>query len=163
MPGDYNRFLPTYVPVPVELPSRATAGMLILHLNAALILCKNVLVRKCCIHTFIQIRSPCMGLLFQEFSSCEHVTLYLQVISCTLTCIDSIDTWPSMHIEYLTTVTVTSQVSLGKMTIDIYKYIIIFAIIISAFTAGLARFYQYYDGMVYEDEFGMKTVQVTID
>uniref|UniRef100_A0A2H1W321 SFRICE_007723 n=1 Tax=Spodoptera frugiperda TaxID=7108 RepID=A0A2H1W321_SPOFR len=52
------------------------------------------------------------------------------------------------------------QVSLGKMTIDIYKYIIIFAIIISAFTAGLARFYQYYDGMVYEDEFGMKTVQV---
>lgn len=47
------------------------------------------------------------------------------------------------------------------MTIDIYKYIIIFAIIISAFTAGLARFYQYYDGMVYEDEFGMKTVQVT--
>nr|XP_021200730.2 short transient receptor potential channel 4 [Helicoverpa armigera] len=53
------------------------------------------------------------------------------------------------------------QVSLGKMTIDIYKYIIIFAIIISAFTAGLARFYQYYDGMVYEDEFGMKTVQVS--
>ncbi|KAJ8734114.1 hypothetical protein PYW07_014665 [Mythimna separata] len=53
------------------------------------------------------------------------------------------------------------QVSLGKMTIDIYKYILIFAIIISAFTAGLARFYQYYDGMVYEDEFGMKTVQVS--
>lgn len=52
------------------------------------------------------------------------------------------------------------QVSLGKMTIDIYKYIIVFAIIISAFAAGLARFYQYYDGMVYEDEFGMKTVQV---
>lgn len=101
-----------------------------------------------------------MGLLFQEFSSCEHVTLYLQVI---LVVLDSIDTRPSMHIEYLTTVTVTSQVSLGKMTIDIYKYIIIFAIIISAFTAGLARFYQYYDGMVYEDEFGMKTVQVTID
>ncbi|XP_075990902.1 short transient receptor potential channel 4-like [Anticarsia gemmatalis] len=53
------------------------------------------------------------------------------------------------------------QVSLGKMTIDIYKYIIVFAIIISAFAAGLARFYQYYDGMVYEDEFGMKTVQVS--
>ncbi|XP_049888052.1 short transient receptor potential channel 4-like [Pectinophora gossypiella] len=53
------------------------------------------------------------------------------------------------------------QVSLGKMTIDIYKYIIVFTIIISAFAAGLARFYQYYDGMVYEDEFGMKTVQVS--
>ncbi|CAB3237140.1 unnamed protein product [Arctia plantaginis] len=53
------------------------------------------------------------------------------------------------------------QVSLGKMTIDIYKYIIVFAIIISAFAAGLARFYQYYEGMVYEDEFGMKTVQVS--
>lgn len=46
------------------------------------------------------------------------------------------------------------------MTIDIYKYIIVFTIIISAFAAGLARFYQYYDGMVFEDEFGMKTVQV---
>lgn len=29
-----------------------------------------------------------------------------------------------------------------------------------AFAAGLARFYQYYEGMVYEDQFGMKTVQV---
>ncbi|KAJ0181108.1 hypothetical protein K1T71_003193 [Dendrolimus kikuchii] len=53
------------------------------------------------------------------------------------------------------------QVSLGKMTIDIYKYGIVFAIIICAFAAGLARLYQYYDGMVYEDEFGMKTVQVS--
>ncbi|XP_053601488.1 short transient receptor potential channel 5-like isoform X2 [Plodia interpunctella] len=53
------------------------------------------------------------------------------------------------------------QVSLGKMTIDIYKYTIVFAIIISAFTAGLARLYQYYDGMVYEDDFGVKTVQVS--
>ncbi|KAI5642529.1 ion transport protein domain-containing protein [Phthorimaea operculella] len=53
------------------------------------------------------------------------------------------------------------QVSLGKMTIDIYKYIIVFTIIISAFAAGLARFYQYYEGMVYEDEFGMKTVQLS--
>ncbi|XP_028164325.1 short transient receptor potential channel 4-like [Ostrinia furnacalis] len=53
------------------------------------------------------------------------------------------------------------QVSLGKMTIDIYKYAIVFTIIISAFAAGLARFYQYYDGMVYEDEFGVKTVQVS--
>lgn len=49
---------------------------------------------------------------------------------------------------------------MGKMTIDIYKYIIVFTIIISAFAAGLARFYQYYNGMVYEDEFGLKTVQV---
>ncbi|GBP12134.1 Short transient receptor potential channel 5 [Eumeta japonica] len=47
------------------------------------------------------------------------------------------------------------------MTIDIYKYTIVFAIIISAFAAALARFYQYYDGMVFEDEFGMKTVQVS--
>ncbi|RVE54343.1 hypothetical protein evm_000828 [Chilo suppressalis] len=53
------------------------------------------------------------------------------------------------------------QVSLGKMTIDIYKYIIVFTIIISAFATGLARLYQYYDGMVYEDEFGVKTVQVS--
>lgn len=48
------------------------------------------------------------------------------------------------------------------MTIDIYKYIIVFTIIISAFAAGLARFYQYYNGMVYEDKFGMKTVQVIL-
>ncbi|XP_073942520.1 short transient receptor potential channel 4-like isoform X2 [Choristoneura fumiferana] len=53
------------------------------------------------------------------------------------------------------------QVSLGKMTVDIYKYLTVFAIIISAFAAGLTRFYQYYDGMVYEDEAGMKTVQVS--
>ncbi|XP_026323634.1 short transient receptor potential channel 6-like isoform X2 [Hyposmocoma kahamanoa] len=53
------------------------------------------------------------------------------------------------------------QVSLGKMTIDIYKYMIVFTIILCAFGAGLARLYQYYDGMVYEDEFGMKTVQVS--
>lgn len=46
------------------------------------------------------------------------------------------------------------------MTVDIYKYLTVFAIIISAFAAGLTRFYQYYDGMVYEDEAGMKTVQV---
>lgn len=46
------------------------------------------------------------------------------------------------------------------MTIDIYKYMIVFTIILCAFGAGLARLYQYYDGMVYEDEFGMKTVQV---
>lgn len=60
------------------------------------------------------------------------------------------------------TVGIFLQVSLGKMTIDIYKYIIVFTIIICAFAAGLARFYQYYDGMVYEDEFGVKTVQVSI-
>lgn len=46
------------------------------------------------------------------------------------------------------------------MTIDIYKYILVFTIIISAFAAGLSRFYQYYKGMVYEDEYGMKTIQV---
>lgn len=71
LPRHYIRFLPTYVPMPVELPSRATTGMLILHLNAALILCKNALVRKCCKHTFIQIRSPSLVLLFQESAQCE--------------------------------------------------------------------------------------------
>ncbi|XP_063545793.1 short transient receptor potential channel 4-like, partial [Cydia strobilella] len=53
------------------------------------------------------------------------------------------------------------QVSLGKMTVDIYQYLKVYAIIISAFAVGLAHFYQYYDGMVYEDEAGMKTVQAS--
>lgn len=39
------------------------------------------------------------------------------------------------------------QVSLGKMTTDFARFAIQFGIIIMAFTAGLCRFYQYYDGM----------------
>ncbi|XP_050426703.1 short transient receptor potential channel 6-like [Adelges cooleyi] len=39
------------------------------------------------------------------------------------------------------------QVSLGKMTTDFSRFAILFGIIILAFTAGLCRLYQYYDGM----------------
>lgn len=39
------------------------------------------------------------------------------------------------------------QVSLGKMTTDFARFAILFGIIILAFTAGLCRFYQYYQGM----------------
>lgn len=52
------------------------------------------------------------------------------------------------------------QISLGKMSADIAKYLTIFAIIILAFSVGLCRFYEYYDGMVQVDESsGIKTVQ----
>ncbi|XP_050426690.1 transient-receptor-potential-like protein [Adelges cooleyi] len=40
------------------------------------------------------------------------------------------------------------QVSLGKMTTDFARFAILFGIIILAFTAGLCRLYQYYDGMI---------------
>lgn len=73
--------------------------------------------------------------------------------------------FPIPHSHYITILFqgyFNFQVSLGKMTVDIYKYITVFAIIICSFAAGLARFYQYYDGMVYQDEFGMKTVQVCL-
>lgn len=53
------------------------------------------------------------------------------------------------------------QISLGKMCADMAKYFTIFAIIIISFTAGLCRFYQYYDGMVQIDENEMKTQQVS--
>lgn len=53
------------------------------------------------------------------------------------------------------------QISLGKMCADMAKYITIFTIIIISFTAGLCRFYQYYDGMVQVDSNGMKTAQVS--
>lgn len=54
------------------------------------------------------------------------------------------------------------QISLGKMSADIAKYITIFTIIILAFSAGLCRFYQYYDGMVQtDDSSGIKTSQVS--
>lgn len=39
------------------------------------------------------------------------------------------------------------QVSLGKMTTDFARFAILFGIIIAAFTAGLCRFYQYYENM----------------
>lgn len=54
------------------------------------------------------------------------------------------------------------QISLGKMGYDMAQFISIFTIIIIAFTAGLCRFYQYYDGMVQTDEAsGLKTQQVS--
>lgn len=53
------------------------------------------------------------------------------------------------------------QISLGKMCADMAKYFIIFTIIIISFSAGLCRFYQYYDGMVQVDENQMKTQQVS--
>ncbi|XP_050302475.1 short transient receptor potential channel 5-like [Anthonomus grandis grandis] len=53
------------------------------------------------------------------------------------------------------------QISLGKMCADMAKYFTIFSIIIISFTAGLCRFYQYYDGMVQVDENDMKTQQVS--
>ncbi|XP_060517765.1 short transient receptor potential channel 4-like [Cylas formicarius] len=53
------------------------------------------------------------------------------------------------------------QISLGKMCADMAKYFVIFAIIIISFTAGLCRFYQYYDGMVQVDENGIKTQQTS--
>lgn len=43
------------------------------------------------------------------------------------------------------------QVSLAKMTSDCLQFIIIFAIVIGSFTAGLCRFYQYYENMVQVD------------
>lgn len=52
------------------------------------------------------------------------------------------------------------QISLGKMSGDMAKYVTIFAITIISFTAGLCRFYQPYSGMVQTDSSGMKTAQV---
>ncbi|KAB0797819.1 hypothetical protein PPYR_08812 [Photinus pyralis] len=52
------------------------------------------------------------------------------------------------------------QISLGKMSADIAKYIGMFTIVIIAFTVGLCNFYQYYAGMVQTDESsGLKTAQ----
>ncbi|XP_057670817.1 short transient receptor potential channel 5-like [Diorhabda carinulata] len=53
------------------------------------------------------------------------------------------------------------QISLGKMCADLAKYIIIFVIVIISFSAGMCRFYQYYDGMVQIDENQIKTQQVS--
>lgn len=53
------------------------------------------------------------------------------------------------------------QISLGKMCADLAKYIMLFIIVIVSFSAGLCRFYQYYDGMVQVDENEIKTEQVS--
>lgn len=54
------------------------------------------------------------------------------------------------------------QISLGKMSADIAKYLTMFCIIIVAFSAGMCKFYQYYEGMVQEDtSSGIKTAQVS--
>ncbi|KAF5298327.1 hypothetical protein FQR65_LT01105 [Abscondita terminalis] len=52
------------------------------------------------------------------------------------------------------------QISLGKMSADIAKYIGLFTIVILSFSVGLCTFYQYYSGMVQTDEAsGIKTAQ----
>jgi hypothetical protein len=52
------------------------------------------------------------------------------------------------------------QVSLGKMTTDFARLAAVFGIIIVAFTAGLCRFYQYYEGMTHVDpDTGYETKQ----
>lgn len=43
------------------------------------------------------------------------------------------------------------QVSLAKMTFDCVQFIIIFAIVLGSFTAGMCRLYDYYDGMAQVD------------
>ncbi|XP_076547129.1 short transient receptor potential channel 4 isoform X2 [Osmia lignaria lignaria] len=54
------------------------------------------------------------------------------------------------------------QLSLGKMFKDVGKFIILFSIIILAFTSGTCRLYQYYDEMVQtDDESKIKTQQVS--
>ncbi|XP_071453244.1 short transient receptor potential channel 1-like [Hetaerina americana] len=54
------------------------------------------------------------------------------------------------------------QVSLGKMTKDLAKFLVIFIVIIISFTAGLCRLYHYYDGMIQTDAAsGQKTSQVS--
>ncbi|CAD6215655.1 GSCOCG00000467001-RA-CDS, partial [Cotesia congregata] len=54
------------------------------------------------------------------------------------------------------------QVTLGKMIQDATKFLLLFCIIIFAFAAGLARLYQYYDGMVQvDDESKIKIQQVS--
>ncbi|KAK9303709.1 hypothetical protein QLX08_004706 [Tetragonisca angustula] len=53
------------------------------------------------------------------------------------------------------------QLSLGQMIKDVVKFIILFSIIIFAFTAGTCRLYQYYEDMVQiDDESKIKTQQI---
>ncbi|XP_050530406.1 short transient receptor potential channel 3-like [Daktulosphaira vitifoliae] len=51
------------------------------------------------------------------------------------------------------------QVSLGRMTTDFARFAILFGIIILAFTAGLCRLYQYYDGMTRKDPNGDRDIE----
>ncbi|XP_017774988.1 PREDICTED: short transient receptor potential channel 4-like [Nicrophorus vespilloides] len=51
------------------------------------------------------------------------------------------------------------QISLGKMSADIAKYLVIFTLILISFSAGMCRFYQYYDGMVKIGDNGVSTSQ----
>lgn len=44
------------------------------------------------------------------------------------------------------------QICLGKMSADVAKYLVIFALIIISFTCGTCRLYHYYDGMVQTDK-----------
>ncbi|XP_033175289.1 short transient receptor potential channel 4-like [Bombus impatiens] len=54
------------------------------------------------------------------------------------------------------------QLSLGQMIKDVVKFIILFSIIIFAFTAGTCKLYQYYEDMVQiDDESKIKTQQVS--
>ncbi|XP_023289249.1 short transient receptor potential channel 5-like isoform X2 [Orussus abietinus] len=53
------------------------------------------------------------------------------------------------------------QISLGKMTKDVAKFIVIFGIVLFAFSSGLAKLYQYYDEMIFvDDDSKLKTQQV---
>lgn len=55
------------------------------------------------------------------------------------------------------------QVSIGKMTLDIGKFIIIYFILLLSWTAGFSKFYQPYRGMIQKDEASGTTVaQVSI-
>nr|KAF7434659.1 hypothetical protein H0235_002850 [Vespula pensylvanica] len=53
------------------------------------------------------------------------------------------------------------QLSLGKMIRDVTKFIVIFAIVLLAFTSGLCKLYQYYDDMVQIDKSNIKIQQVS--
>ncbi|XP_014599080.1 PREDICTED: short transient receptor potential channel 5-like [Polistes canadensis] len=53
------------------------------------------------------------------------------------------------------------QLSLGKMIHDVAKFIVIFAIVLLAFTSGLCKLYQYYDDMVQIDRSNIKVQQVS--
>ncbi|XP_047370932.1 short transient receptor potential channel 5-like [Vespa velutina] len=53
------------------------------------------------------------------------------------------------------------QLSLGKMIHDVTKFIVIFAIVLLAFTSGLSKLYQYYEDMVQIDKNNIKIQQVS--
>ncbi|KAK9729940.1 Ankyrin repeats (3 copies) [Popillia japonica] len=57
-----------------------------------------------------------------------------------------------LHLVRLHYVMGPLQICLGKMSADVAKYLIIFALIILSFTCGTCRLYHYYDGMVQTDK-----------